>query len=143
MAAGVCAALHVGKLAPAIAALQQALGMSLLQAGFLLSLVQLAGMGLGLALGAWADALGPRRSMLTGLCTLALASALGGTATGVAALMALRVVEGFGFLLVALPAPGLLRALVPPQRLSAMLGLWGAYMPLATALALLLGPLCI
>lgn len=143
MAAGVCAALHVGKLAPAIAALQQALGMSLLQAGFLLSLVQLAGMGLGLALGAWADALGPRRSMLTGLCTLALASALGGTATGVAALMALRVVEGLGFLLVALPAPGLLRALVPPQRLSSMLGLWSAYMPLATALALLFGPLCI
>ena len=137
------AALHVGKLAPAISALQQALGTSLLQAGFLLSLVQLAGMSLGLALGAAGDRLGPRRSMLVGLCLLAVASGLGGAATGVTALMVLRAVEGFGFLLVVLPAPGLLRARVPAQRLSAVLGLWSAYMPLGTALALLLGPLCI
>ena len=141
--AGVCAALHVGKLAPAIATLQAALNLSLLQAGFLLSLVQLAGMTLGLALGAWADALGARRSMLIGLGTLALASALGGLATGAGPLMALRVAEGFGFMLVVLPAPGLVRALVPPARLSVMLGLWGTYMPLGTTLALLLGPLCI
>ena len=139
--AGVCAALHVGKLAPAIAALQQALGVSLVQAGFLLSLVQLAGMSLGLALGAGADTLGPRRSLLLGLVVLGLASMAGAAATGVPALMALRVAEGFGFLLVALPAPGLLRGLVPPQRLSATLGVWGTYMPTATALALLCGPL--
>ena len=141
--AGVSAALHVGKLAPAIATLQQALPISLLQAGFLLSLVQLAGMSLGLALGAWADALGARRSMLMGLCTLALASGLGGLADGPLPLMLLRVAEGFGFMLVVLPAPGLLRSLVPPQRLSAMLGIWGTYMPLGTALALLIGPLCL
>ncbi|WP_425256917.1 CynX/NimT family MFS transporter [Rubrivivax sp. RP6-9] len=141
--AGVCAALHVGKLPPAIPALQQALGLTLVQAGFLLSLVQAAGMALGVGFGVVADGLGPRRSMLLGLAVLVLASALGGFATGVAALMALRVVEGFGFLLVVLPAPGLVRALVPPQRVAAVLGLWGAYMPLATALALLTGPLAI
>jgi MFS family permease len=138
--AGICAALHVGKLAPAIAALQAALGMSLLQAGFLLSLVQGAGMSLGLALGAWADTMGPRRSMLIGLGALGLASIAGATAPDVATLMALRVVEGFGFLLVVLPAPGLLRALVAPDRISKVLGLWGTYMPTATAAALLCGP---
>ena len=143
LAAGICAALHVGKLAPAIGALQQALGVTLLQAGFLLSLVQLAGMSLGLALGAWADTMGPRRSMLLGLVTLGLASIGGALSQSVAALMVLRVVEGFGFLLVVLPAPGLLRALVVPRQLSTMLGLWGTYMPTATAAALLCGPLFI
>ena len=138
--AGISAALHVGKLPPAIAVLQQALGMSLLQAGFLLSLVQLAGMSLGLALGAVADGLGQRRSILLGLTTLGLASLVGGAATGVNHLLALRVVEGFGFLLVVLPAPGLVRSLVPAQRLSTTLGWWGAYMPTAMALALLVGP---
>ena len=123
--------------------MQQALHISLLEAGFLLSLVQLAGMSLGLALGAAADALGARRSMLIGLCLLALASGLGGFTQGPLPLMLLRVAEGFGFMLVVLPAPGLLRALVPPARLSAMLGLWGTYMPLGTTLALLLGPLCL
>jgi CP family cyanate transporter-like MFS transporter len=141
--AGVCAAVHMGKLPPAITALQAALGMSLLQAGFLLSLIQLAGMTVGVALGAVADGLGLRRSMLAGLAVLSLASVLGGFATSVPALMALRACEGFGFLLVVLPAPGLLRRLVPAQRLNKVLGLWGAYMPLATASALLVGPLWI
>jgi MFS family permease len=141
--AGVCAALHVGKLPPAIAPLREALGLTLVQAGFLLSLVQAAGMTLGLAFGVVADGLGARRSMLLGLGVLAVASALGGAATSVPVLLVLRAVEGFGFLLVALPAPGWVRQLVAPQRVSAMLGLWSAYMPLATALALLVGPLCI
>ncbi len=141
--AGVCAALHVGKLPPAIAALQAALGLSLLQAGFLLSTVQVAGMLAGVAFGALADALGFKRSMLLGLGLLALASAAGGVAQNVTSLLLLRAVEGFGFLLVVLPAPGLIRRLVAPQQLSRMLGLWGTYMPFGAALALLIGPLWI
>lgn len=141
--AGVCAALHVGKLPPAIPALQQALGLTLVQAGFLLSLVQLAGMAAGCAFGALADGLGLRRSMALGLGLLALASALGALVDGAAALLALRAAEGLGFLLAVLPGPGLLRQLVPPQRVNAVLGLWGTYMPLGTALALLSGPVLI
>lgn len=140
IAAGVCAALHVGKLSPAVTALQQALSISLVEAGFLLSLVQFAGMAAGLALGALADALGLRRSMLIGLVVLALASALGGTARSAAMLMLLRAAEGIGFLLVVLPAPALIRQTVPPQQLARSLGWWSTYMPLATALALLAGP---
>ena len=143
IAAGVCAALHIGKLPPAITPLRDALGLTLVEAGFLLSLVQAAGMTMGVAFGAVADGLGLRRSMVVGLCVLALASLLGGAATGVPALMGLRALEGFGFLLVVLPAPGLVRQLVPPHRMQTMLGVWGAYMPLATALALLAGPGCI
>jgi MFS family permease len=141
--AGVSAALHVAKLPPAIAALQQSLGISLLQAGFLLSLVQTAGMTTGVAFGVLADGLGPKRSMLVGLMLLGAASVLGALSTAVPVLMALRALEGFGFLLVVLPAPGLMRSLVPPQRLSRVLGLWGTYMPFGAALALLAGPLWI
>ena len=141
--AGVAAALHVGKLPPAVIALQQALGLTLVEAGFLLSLVQLAGMSAGLAFGLLADRLGGRRSMLCGLAVLVVASACGGAADSAAALMWWRACEGCGFLLVVLPAPGLLRQLVAPDRVSATMGLWGAYMPLATALALLVGPVCI
>jgi len=143
IAAGMCAALHVGKLAPAIPALREALGLSLVQAGFALSLVQLAGVTLGLIFGGVADGLGARRSMVIGLVVLALASALGGAVPGATALMALRALEGLGFLMVVLPAPGLVRQLVPPGKVSQMLGVWGTYMPTATALALLLGPLVI
>ena len=140
IAAGVVAALHVGKLPPALPALQQVLGVSLVQAGFLLALFQLAGMTLGLPAGLLIQRYGPRRSMLAGLLVLSLASALGGAAQGTAGLLASRVFEGLGFLCVVLPAPGLLHALVAPGRLSRALGAWGAYMPLGAALAMLVGP---
>lgn len=140
IAAGVCAALHVAKLPPAIATLQQALSLTLVQAGFLLSLVQLAGMSVGVVFGVVADGLGPRRSVLLGLGLLGAASALGGMANQVPLMMVLRALEGLGFLLVVLPAPGLIHRLVEPSRSSVMLGRWGAYMPFGTALALLAGP---
>jgi MFS family permease len=106
-------------------------------------MVQIAGMSLAVFMGLLADGMGLRRSMVRGLCLLALASGLGAFATTVTALLALRALEGLGFLLVALPAPALIRRLVPPAQLPGMLGVWGAYMPTGTALALLVGPLFI
>ncbi len=140
---GVSAALHVGKLPPAIPVLQSELGISLVQAGFLLSLVQLAGMFLGLVIGLVADGFGLRRSMSTGLGILFAAGLAGGWAHDPTSLLILRAAEGMGFLMATVPAPGLMRRLVAPDRLTRMLGFWAAYMPIGTALALLLGPLVI
>ncbi|MDR7094436.1 MFS transporter [Hydrogenophaga laconesensis] len=140
VAVGVTCALHVGKLPVAIPVLRDSLGLSLVQAGFLLSLVQLAGMTLGLVVGLMADRLGPRRVMLAGLMLLAAGSALGALAPNVHVLLITRVLEGMGFLSAVLPAPGLLRQRVHHgPTLSRSLGWWGAYMPLGTSLALLLG----
>ncbi|MCU0763082.1 MAG: MFS transporter [Hydrogenophaga sp.] len=137
---GVTSALHVGKMPAAIPFLQQSLGLTLLQAGFLLSVVQLAGMLLGLAVGLMADRLGARRVMLIGLVVLAVGSVAGALAPSVGVLLGSRVVEGAGFLLAVLPAPALLRQQVQDPAVQARaLGWWGAYMPLGTALALLLG----
>lgn len=138
--AGVCAALHVGKLPPALPVLQTALNISLVQAGFLLSAVQMASMTLGLAVGLSADSLGLRRSMLTGLGLLALASVAGGCVDDAISLLCLRALEGLGFLLVVMPAPALIRRTVTLTQLSGRMGWWGTYMPTGSALALLLGP---
>ena len=148
VAGGVAAALHIGKLPPAVPALQATLGIGWVQAGFLLSLVQVAGMTLGLGVGLAADSVGLRRSMLGGLALLSLASALGGgvgawvddPARAFAWLLALRALEGVGFLLAVMPGPGLIRAIAPAGADKAAIGLWGAYMPLGVALALLAGP---
>jgi MFS family permease len=140
IAAGVCGAIHVGKLPPALPALREALDIGLVQAGFLISMVQLAGMTLGLAVGLAADSLGLRRVMVAGLVLLAAASLVGGFTTDVVALLALRGLEGLGFLLTVMPAPSLIRRIVPPAHLDARMGAWAAYMPVATAVALLVGP---
>ena len=138
--AGVSAALHVAKLPPALPVLQQELGITLVQAGFLLSLVQLATMALGVVAGLTADGIGLKRSMLIGLGLLFGAGLAGGWAQGVGTLLVLRALEGLGFLMATVPAPSLVRRCVAPAQLTRMLGFWGAFMPFGTALALLAGP---
>jgi CP family cyanate transporter-like MFS transporter len=138
--AGMVAALHIGKIPPAIPVLRDAIGVSLIEAGFLLSMVQMAGMLTGVFIGLAADGFGLRRSMLLGQLTLALASLAGAWATQPAELLVLRALEGFGFLLVVLPVPSLIRQLVPPSRLALHLGLWGTYMATGTSLVLAGGP---
>jgi CP family cyanate transporter-like MFS transporter len=146
--AGVTAALHLGKLAPAVPALQSSLNLNLVAAGFLLSMVQMAGMTLGVVVGLTADTVGLRRSVLCGLGIITSASALGtivgmsdlGGPLSIRLLFWLRGLEGMGFLLVVMPAPGLIRAVTPERVEKAAFGLWGAYMPFGVALGLLFGP---
>lgn len=137
---GVAAALHVGKLPPALPVLRDALSLSLVEAGFLLSLVQLAGMTSGLAVGLSADGLGLRRCMTAGLVMLSAASALGGFAHDAPTLLVLRAFEGLGLLLAVTPAPSLIRRLAAHGDSDVLLGLWGAYMPFGAAAALLATP---
>jgi MFS family permease len=138
---GMCAALHVAKIPPALPVLQVELGLTLLQAGFLLSAVQVASMTLGLLVGLSVDGLGLKRSMLFGLGLLFVASALGGFARHADVLLFLRALEGLGFLCVVMPAPSLIRRTVSPEQLNGRMGWWGTYMPSGNALALLVGPL--
>ena len=137
--AGVCAALHVWKLPPALPELQRQLGMTLVESGFLLSLVQLGGMTLGVLVGLMAEKIGLRRCILIGMSVLAFSSAASTLFDTKTALLAFRALEGVGFLMVVMPAPGMIRRLVEPAYLSRLLGLWGAYVPFATVLALVVG----
>ncbi|WP_175650420.1 MFS transporter [Pseudomonas sp. Marseille-P9899] len=143
MLSGVIAAGHLGKVSPAITALQDELQLSLVAAGFLLSLMQGAGMLLGLLMGFYCDRLGARNSIVLGQALLTAASLAGATAHNAETLLALRAVESLGLLMVTLPTPGLLRRVVPEDRLSFSMGLWGCYVALGTAAAFLGGPLAI
>lgn len=141
VAVGIASALHVGKLPPAIPVLAHELGLTLVQGGFLLSMIQLAGMSMGALFGQLADRLGPRRVMMAGLLLLAAGSTLGALAPAAQVLLWTRGIEGFGFLMAVLPAPGLLRrAVQAPALLNRALGWWGAYMPIGAATGLLLAP---
>lgn len=140
IACGVVAALHVGKLPPALPWLRADLGLSLVEGGFLLSLVQAAGVTLALGLGLGLVHLGLRRALIAGLALLGLVSILGSFVRSTPWLLGARLLEGVGFLMVSLAAPALLRRLVTPAQLNLRMGQWGTYMPIGTALALLLGP---
>ena len=139
--AGIIAAFHVGKLAPAIPVLQAEMGISLVEAGLLLSLVQLVGMSSGVFWGFSIGRFGLRRAVMTGLGVLTLASFISGFFTSSTLLLISRAVEGMGFVLVVLSGPGLMRALVPAERLNISIGWWGAFMGLGAGGAMLLGPI--
>lgn len=137
---GVSVALHIGKLPPTLPVLREQLDISLVQAGFLLSMAQLAGVALGVVAGLGADRIGLRRCVLIGVGLLSLSSLAGGWVHDSLWMMVLRGLEGLGFLMASMPAPALIRRLVEPERLQRMMGYWSAYMPLGTSLALLLAP---
>lgn len=139
VAAGMSAALHIWKLPPALPELQKEMGLSLVESGFLLSLVQLAGMTLGLLMGLFAEKIGLRRCVVVGLALLGAASALGTVVHDKNALLLFRALEGCGFLMVTLPGPALIRRLVESSHLSRIMGLWGTYMPIGTVIILLAG----
>lgn len=138
---GIVAAMHIGKMPTAIPLLRDALGITLVQGGFLLSMVQMAGMLVGVFAGLAADGIGLRRSVITGQLIFALASLGGVWVLQAEHLLLLRAFEGLGFLMAVLPVPGLIRQLVPPGRLALHLGFWGTYMATGTAIALFGGPL--
>ncbi|PZP31903.1 MAG: hypothetical protein DI613_08570 [Kocuria rhizophila] len=135
----VVAALHVWKLSPALGTLSEQLNMSLGQAGVLVAVIQVAGMVLGMIVGLFNDSIGLRRGCLWGFGFLAVGSVLGAMARGPGLLLASRVLEGVGFLVVCVASPALIRRLVPPRRLAPIVGLWGCFFPVAAAISQLTG----
>ncbi|UOO90415.1 MFS transporter [Vitreoscilla massiliensis] len=140
IAAGIVAAMHIGKLPPTIPVLQQQLSLSLGQSGFLLAGIQVAGIAMALFVGLMAEKIGLKRLQVGGLLILAVASALGSFAHSFSALFAARLLEGFGFLSIVLVGPSLIKQLVPAHQLKLVLGFWAAYMGLGVAASLLLAP---
>lgn len=143
MLSGIIGALHIGKVSPTIPTLQSNLDLSLTGAGFLISLMQLAGMIGGFAIGIVSDRFGSKRSILVGQTILCVCGLLGAVVLTPSYLYWLRAVESLGLLLVVLPSPGIIRSLVPTERISFAMGMWGCYVSIGTALAFVAAPLVI
>ncbi len=133
--------MHIWKLPAALAGIQADLGTSLVQAGLLLGIIQLASVVGGLATAVGGEMAGLRRLLVSGLVLLAAASALGAAAPGTGLLMAARTVEGVGFLLAVVVAPALIRKVAPPQRLNIALASWATFQGAATLIGLSAGAL--
>lgn len=138
--AGIVAALHVGKLPPALPVLKAELGVSLIEAGFLVAVTQLAGMLLGIVGGLLADRIGARRAVVIGHLVLAAGALASALAPTLPALLAGRALESAGFLMAVVAGPALMRRCVAPARLNRTLGWWATYMPAGMTLALVVTP---
>ena len=124
--------MHIWKLPNALAAIQSDLGFTLVEAGVLMGVIQVASMVGGLLV-AWSGELfGLRRLLVAGLVLLCAGSLLGAAAPGAGMLMASRAVEGVGFLLCTVLAPPLIQRACRPERTNIAMASWGAFQGTAT-----------
>jgi MFS family permease len=130
--AAVCTGLHIWDLPAAIPFIRHELPVTLLEAGALLGVTQVAGMLGGLAVALLAELTGERRCLLAGLALASLGSALGAVSVSVPSLLISRMIEGGGSLLVVVTGPGLIRHSTPQHRISTAIGWWGAFTGIAT-----------
>ena len=140
LGAGILAGFQVGKVPPALPVLRESLGLDFVTAGWLTSIYYAIGAVAAVAVGLLSDRAGPRRLMLVGAAFLGVGSLMGGLVSGSAWLLVARFVEGFGFVGVTVTAPKLIAAAARPRDYGLAFGIWGAYMPIGMAIAMLIAP---
>ncbi|KIL98436.1 putative MFS transporter [Paramagnetospirillum magnetotacticum MS-1] len=138
--AGVAAAFQVGKAPIALPFIRAEMGLDLSQAAWILSIFAVMGAGVGAGMGTMVTRLGSRRLLPVGLFILALGSLAGGVLPGFPGLLAARVVEGIGYMLVVIAAPALITLLSTPAQRQMAFGLWGAFMPFGMAVSMTAAP---
>lgn len=141
--AGIIAAFQVGKAAIAVPALREELGISLFFASWIVGALGATGALIGVPAGLLLSLFPPRRMLIAGLVTIGIGSFAGAAAENGALLLAARVLEGFGFICAILSAPRLFGLVTAPKDTPLAFALWGAYMPLGSAIMMLAGPLFI
>ena len=138
---GVAAAMNVGKVPLALGALRAEFGLTLVQAGWVSSMLTSLAVVAALGFGLLAGRVGALRMVLAGLAASALASLGALAAGGFGGLVASRFFEGAGFMAASVAGPALISAASAPADRRFALGIWSAYMPAGAGLAMALSPL--
>ena len=129
---GVAVALQVGKVPVALPYLQDELGISLVQAGWIVSIFALVAAPFAAFLGMVANRFGHLRVAVFGLSLSALSGFFGSTVSDGDVLLVSRVFEGMGYWLTATSIPPLIyRASSNVDRATA-LALWSLFLPCCT-----------
>lgn len=140
---GVLAAVHIGKLPPALPLIRADLGFGLVEGGFVISLFSLVGMTLAVFLGGLADRLGRQKLIILGFSALVSGGILGALAESLPMMMASRLIEGVGFISTSVALPAVVFAAAARRDQAFVLGLWSVCTPLGMALAMLVSPLAL
>ena len=127
--AGMVAAFHVGKAPPTLPSIRADLDASLRRAGWLLSIINLVTAMGGMAIALTADRLGHRRLILFGTALSMATSLLGSSVESAGALLAMRVLEGLGFISVVVAIPPLVVRVAATRDQRIALAAWSTYMP--------------
>ncbi|WP_424530223.1 CynX/NimT family MFS transporter [Sphaerisporangium viridialbum] len=136
---GVVAAMSFGKFASVGPVVAAQFGLSLSQLGWVISAVVGVGAVAGLPAGYLVRRFGAERSLVVGLTLIAAASAVSVTAGDFAWLLAVRGLEGIGYLLVTISCPALILRLAHERDRGAALSIWATFVPVGIGASTLAG----
>ncbi len=139
--AGLAAAFTMTKASPAALDLATDLHLSLLQIGWVMSLVALATVLLGVMSGRLVQRCGALTVLTSGLLILLIAPLTSWFVNSATLLLLERALEGVGVILVMVAGPAMIIAMSRPGDIGLSMGVWALWMPLGSSLIFLLAPL--
>jgi MFS transporter, DHA1 family, inner membrane transport protein len=138
---GVLGAFQIGKVPVALGEARVELSLSLIAAGWVISLFNFPAIFGGAPMGAAVARFGDRRVAIAGLLVLALGGVVGALASDGTILLVSRFIEGLAFLMTQVSAPALIQRYVRQEDQRLAFGIWGAYMGTGQAIVMLAAPL--
>ncbi|MFC1798748.1 CynX/NimT family MFS transporter [Thermodesulfobacteriota bacterium] len=143
LAAGIVAALQVGKLPSMLPILRDELKISMVTAGWVASLFNGCAALLGVLIGLVTDRISARSVLFTCTVLLGLGNLIGAMAPSVSVLFTARLIEGVGLVGVVVAAPTIITASSKREDRALTLSIWGIYMPAGMAVAMVFTPFLI
>lgn len=143
LGAGMLAASQTGKVPPVLPLLRAEFGLGLVAAGLVASAFNAVGALFGILAGGGADRIGRGRALAAGLGLLAAGSLAGALVPNGDALLATRLIESAGFVLVVVAAPSLIAEASTVRGRRLTLSLWGTYMPVGVAAVMAAAPVLV
>src|ERR1700693_314796 len=128
--AGVVGGCAFGKMSPALPMLKEEFGLSLIEAGWLVSAFNALAAASAIFFGVFCDRIGALRFCIAGALFMAAGGLLGALVYSAPLFIASRFLEGMGFIAVIVSAPGLIVAAAGADRPGLGFGVWVASLSL-------------
>lgn len=137
---GIVAALYVGKVPPALSFIQTDMGFDLVQGGYVISIFNLLGMVTAMLIGTAVDQFDRRLLILLSFGLLSFGGLVGSFSDSLSVLLLSRVIEGSGFICIAVAMPAVVIASSSAKDRPLAISLWSIFTPTGMALALIFFP---
>ena len=141
LAMGVAVAGYIGKTPPAIPSIRIDMSLSLIMAGWVVSIFSAMGSLTGLFAGIFADRIGRVKVIIYSLGVISLGSFLGGYAETAETLLLSRLIEGAGYIGTMAILPALIAGLANDRNRALAVSLWSSVTPLGMAIMMLGAPI--
>lgn len=138
---GAISSFYIGKVPPALPQMRAELDISLVTAGWIVSIFNVLGLIIGVGAGFLADRFGPAKLISAAVLVMAFGSLFGGLANASPLLLISRVFEGAGYATILVSAPALIAHMSTADDRQTAVSLWSSAPPSGITLGVVIAPL--